>query len=175
MRLRRLSAALLLLGASTFAEEVPPETLGRIQAEQRQAEQDIAASHGNRKPSEMDREERRQVMEEQKKANNAVLEKYGVSAKDYAHASSRLSREDRAQVEASEKRAAAEKRAEQGKAAGAPGEVAIEYGKGAEAGKGDKGKGKGKGESSPSKSKSKSSHSKRSGKGKGRDLGGLDE
>lgn len=64
----------------------------------------VGAEFGNRKPSEMSSEERAQAIDKQQEATSAVLEKHGVSAKDYARYEARMGPEANAQAKAVEQR-----------------------------------------------------------------------
>lgn len=160
MNVRRIAAALLLWGAAAHAEELSPEQVGKIQQQEQEALDKVNAAHGNKKAADMDRDERRQFMEEQRQASKEVLEKNGVSAKDYARASSTMSRDDRERAGAAKASAKAESEKKANvKEAGAK-EPTIEYGIPKE----EKGKSKGDdGEvTSSKKSSSKSSGGHRS-------------
>ncbi|MFY0578300.1 hypothetical protein ACN28S_31860 [Cystobacter fuscus] len=86
------------------------------------------AAHGGKKSSEMSTAERRQIIQEQQQAIQGVLDKHGVSSKDYARQTARMGPKQNAQVDAAEKALEARK---QGSAA-SPGEIPIERGWGSD-------------------------------------------
>jgi hypothetical protein len=90
---------LALLSGGALADDLPLEKLAEIQRDERKAVEQVNAAHGNKKPSEMSGEERRQLIQEQQSASQKVLNDHGVTAKDYARSSAALSREDRARLE----------------------------------------------------------------------------
>lgn len=126
-----LLASWLLVPGLSLAEELDPEKVARIRREEKAALAEVDKQHGNKKPSEMSNAERREVIEEQEAAVARVLEKHGVTAKDYLRYTTRMGREDNAAVaEAMERQEAEEKarkEAEARKKAGS-GEVVIQQG-----------------------------------------------
>jgi hypothetical protein len=94
-----LPPLLALLSTAAAAEDLTPERLAEIQRDEQKAIEKVNAAHGNKKPSEMDNEERRQVAQEQQSATQKVLDQHGVTPKAYARSSSAMSREEREQVE----------------------------------------------------------------------------
>lgn len=155
-RMRWPALAVALLAQVALAAELTPQQLALIKREEQKAIEQVNAAHGNKKPSELSSEERRQIIEEQQRASREVLEKYGVGPKDYAKASSNMAGGQRAQVEA-EERALAAKEEEERRAAAAkknePAEPEIEYGA--------PGSGARKGKAASTAPKAKSSNSKR--------------
>jgi hypothetical protein len=133
---RRTSALLLaswlvVPGLSLADEELDPEKVARIRRDEAAARAKVDAAHGNKKPSEMDNEERGQVIQEQKDASAGVLKKHGVTAKEYATYTAKMSREDTKAVAAAEARLEAEEKAKkdaEGKKQGEPQEVVIQQG-----------------------------------------------
>jgi hypothetical protein len=129
--MRKLLFALLAFPASAFADPPSPEDVAKIQYEQDQANADIDKKYGNKKSSEMSSSERKEMMNDKAAAERAVLEKHGVSAKDFSRAQAKQSLDDRAQTrEASDKLkkdAEAAKKKDDGKGKG---EVVIEKGNG---------------------------------------------
>src|SRR4051794_3187349 len=98
-------AAIAALGLATpaLAEELTPKKLAAVQHDEEKALEKVNKAHGDRKPSEMSPEERRDVMREQADAKREVLEKNNVDLKEYVTRGSRLSREEKAEVEATKK------------------------------------------------------------------------
>lgn len=132
---RRTSALLvaswLLVPGLSRADDLDAEQLAKIRREQAAAEKKVDAAHGNKKPSEMSNDERRQVIEEKRAANEAVMQKNGVSDKDYARQTARMGPEGNKAVDAAEARQeAAEKAAREAaaKKQAEPQEVTIQQG-----------------------------------------------
>ncbi|EPX64463.1 hypothetical protein D187_004552 [Cystobacter fuscus DSM 2262] len=130
---RRLSVLLLSTWLSlptlALAEDLPPEKLASIRRDEKHALEKVNAAHGGKKSSEMSTAERRQMIQEQQQATQGVLDKHGVSSKDYARQTARMGPKQNAQVDAAEK--ALEART-QGSSASSPGEIPIERGWGSE-------------------------------------------
>ncbi|WNG18506.1 hypothetical protein [Cystobacter fuscus] len=130
---RRLSVLLLSTWLSVpvlaLAEDLPPEKLARIRRDEKEALEKVNAAHGGKKSSEMNTAERRQIIEEQQQALQGVLDKHGVSNKDYARQTARMGPKQNAQVDAAEKALEARK---QGAEASSPGEIPIERGWGSD-------------------------------------------
>ena len=128
------SPALLLVLTLGFgaqaAEPLTPEQLARVRHDEAAALARVEAAHGHRKPSEMEPEERRQVIEEQSAAIDEALRRNGVDAKSYARQSARLDREQYAEVEAQLRRLQAEEARARKPGTTAPraGEIEVEYG-----------------------------------------------
>jgi hypothetical protein len=120
------------LTASAADDELNPEKVAKIQSEQDKANKEIAKKYGNRKPSEMNRDERREMIRDTAEAEKAVLEKNKVDAREYTRYNTKMSRDDRAATKvasdkiAADEKAAAEK-AEAEKKAG-PKEIQIQRG-----------------------------------------------
>ncbi len=100
--MRRWLCLSLFVSSAAFAAELTPELAAKIQLEQKRALEKVSQAHGNKKPSEMSKDERRQVIQEEAAAQQAVLDKYGVSAKDYARYGAKQSRRERAATQAAE-------------------------------------------------------------------------
>ena len=128
-----LAAASLVLAPPVLAEEegLSPEKVAAIRRDESAAQAKVEAAYGNRKPSEMSNSERGQVIREQQQEAAKVMEKHGVSAKEYAVYTARMTPDDnsRAANEAKrlEDKAKADKAAEEKKRAG-DGEVHIQQG-----------------------------------------------
>lgn len=108
-------AALCALALPAGAAEFSPEQVAKIRHEEKAALKKVDEAHGNKKPGEMDNEERRKVIEEKAVAAQAVYEKNGVSAKDFVQYSARMSREDQARAKAEEQRLEEKAKAEAAK------------------------------------------------------------
>ena len=101
----------LWLAVPALAEDLPPEELARIKHEQKEAVDKVQASHGRKKSSEMDNAERQQMTQEQQAALQGVLDKHGVSRKDYARQTAQQGPAGNAAVSAAEKAQEAEREA----------------------------------------------------------------
>ncbi|WP_246356893.1 hypothetical protein [Pyxidicoccus fallax] len=123
-----LAASWLVLPSMARAQEgaeLTPEKVAQIRHDETQAVAKVNEEFGNRKPSEMSSEERAQAIDKQQSATAAVLEKHGVSAKEYARYEARMRPEDNVRAKAEEKRL--EERAQAAAKAPAPaGEKAPE-------------------------------------------------
>jgi hypothetical protein len=133
---RRLSVLLLStwlsVPAVAFAEDLPPEKLARIRRDEKAALEKVNAAHGGKKSSEMSTAERRQIIQEEQEALQGVLDKHGVSQKDYARQVARMGPKQNAQVDAAEKALEASKRSSESGGALSPEEIPIERGWGKE-------------------------------------------
>jgi hypothetical protein len=98
-------------GLALAQEELTPEKIAAIRRDEKAAQAKVDAAYGNRKPSEMSTEERRQVIQEQQAAGLGVMEKHGVSDKEYSRHVARMSREEREAVEQAEKKLEADEKA----------------------------------------------------------------
>jgi|GEM_PF-5317307 len=126
--LAALSAA-LLLSAPALAD-LDPGQVGQIKDEQKAAVAKVHAAHGNKAEKDMSPEERTQQAQEENQASVGVLDKHGVSDKEFSRYTSQMDRSSQASAKAAEKDAAEKreaKAAEKAKPA-APGEVQIERG-----------------------------------------------
>lgn len=117
--LRALALLALLCSTAALAGDVSPETAAKVMRERARALEEVNKKHGNKKPSELSGDERRQVIKDQDEATAKVLEKHGVDAKDLARFEARASQEDRAaaaaQAAALDAREADDKKAAEGK------------------------------------------------------------
>ncbi|RKG83573.1 hypothetical protein D7W82_24785 [Corallococcus sp. CA049B] len=128
-----LAASSLVLATPALAEEegLTPEKVAAIQRDEAAAQAKVNEEFGNRKPSEMSNAERGQSIRAQQKEGAKVMEKHGVSAKEFATFTARMTPEDNQRVANEAKRledkAKAEKEAEAKKRKG-DGEVHIQQG-----------------------------------------------
>jgi hypothetical protein len=106
LRLLVVASCLALPGLARAQEdaELTPEKVAAIRRDEQQAMSKVDAEYGNRKPSEMSQEERREAIQKQEAASASAMEKHGVSAKDYARYTARMTPEDNARAKAEEKR-----------------------------------------------------------------------
>jgi hypothetical protein len=133
---RRLSILLfsswLAVPGLALGGELTPEQIAKIQREEKAAEAKVQAAHGNKKSSELSADERRQMIREQQKASQEVMDKNGVSPKDYARQTARMGPKGNAEVAAAKKALEAKEQAAKG-GPGAPrepgdGEIPIQQG-----------------------------------------------
>ncbi|WP_224249303.1 hypothetical protein [Hyalangium gracile] len=90
-------------GLAVAQEALTPEKIAEIRRDEQAAKAKVDAAYGNRKPSEMSNEERGQAAKEQQAAGLAVLEKHGVSDKEYSRHVAQMDREEREAVAQAEK------------------------------------------------------------------------
>jgi hypothetical protein len=112
-----LLASWLAMPGLALAEDIPPEKLAAIRRDEQAALAKVNAAYGNRKPSEMSNEERTQSIREQQQAAQSVLEKHGVSDKDYARQTATMGPEEREAVALAEKNLEDEEKARQAREA----------------------------------------------------------
>jgi hypothetical protein len=113
------------LALAQESTELTPEKVAEIRRDETQARAKVDAEFGNRKPSEMSSEERALAIEKQQAASSSVMEKHGISAKDYARYEARMGPEANARAKAEEKRLE-EQAAQAAKQSGPTGEKAAE-------------------------------------------------
>jgi hypothetical protein len=93
-----LTTSLTLPGLA-LAGELSPEQLASIRRDEQAALDRVNTAHGDKKSSEMDNAERRRLIEDQRQAVREVMEKHGVSEKDYARQVARMGPKGNARVE----------------------------------------------------------------------------
>ena len=126
--MRTLFLGVLLSSFIALAgDDLSPEQLGQIEHEQKKADAAIDKKYGNRQSSEMSQDERREMIHEKAEAEQAILDKHGVDKKEYVHATSKSSREDRERSKAAEK-AAEKKDAEEAQKKPEQKQIVIEHG-----------------------------------------------
>ena len=111
-----LVASWLAVPGLALAQEqqaLTPQKIAEIRRDDQAAQARVNAAYGNRKPSEMSTEERSQATKDQQAAGLAVLEKHGVSDKDYSRQVARMSPEEREAVAKAEKKLEADEKAAQ--------------------------------------------------------------
>lgn len=127
-----MSITLLTLCLALGADEpLAPEKSAVIEREQQKAQAEVDAKYGNKKPTELSREERSQRAKDLAEADKAVLDKNGIDPKQWARESLKKDRAEYAQnrqavkdLEEKEKAAEAKKKAD----AAAPKEVEVQRG-----------------------------------------------
>lgn len=100
-------------GLALAEEELTPEKIAAIRRDEKAAQAKVEASNGNRKSSEMSNEERQQSIRDQQQAGLGVMEKHGVSDKEYSRRVARMTPEERQAVDRAEKKLEAEEKAKQ--------------------------------------------------------------
>jgi hypothetical protein len=103
-----LIASWLVLPGLSLAEELDPEKVARIQRAEQAALEKVDQAHGKKKPSEMSNEECRQVIQEQEVASAGVLDKHGMTPREYARYTATMRSEGNQAVAAAAKRRDAE-------------------------------------------------------------------
>ena len=93
----------LLMPGLARAEGLTPEQLASIRRDEQAAMERVDKAHGNKKPSELSTDERRQIIEEQQRAIQEVMDKHGVTRKEYARQVARMGPEGNAAVAEAEK------------------------------------------------------------------------
>lgn len=129
--LRLLPLSLLLAASLAAAADLSPAQKAKIHREQQKELEALDKKYGNRKPSELSNAERRALAQEQSEAEKKVLERNGVSQKEWALSSLRMGRGEKAEMDAAGKALAAQEESQKKKSAqGAPGasEVKIQRG-----------------------------------------------
>ena len=87
---------MMLVAATAFADPPTPEQVAKIQHDVQKAQDEVDKKYQGRQLS---AEERKQQIKDRGAAEGTVLEKAGVDRKEYARASAKLSKDDRAAVE----------------------------------------------------------------------------
>lgn len=128
---RLLVLGVMLVAGASAAQKLTPELVAKIEREKTEALQEIDKKYGGKKPSQLSSDERRSIIAEQAAATAGVLDKNGVSAKDFDRYQAKQSMPERAATkrEAERLEIEAKKKAQQGqvKAADAD-EVQVQRG-----------------------------------------------
>jgi hypothetical protein len=110
----------LSLVAALLFGQITPEQLAQVQVDRDKAQAEVQKKYGDRQPSELSQDERRDMIQEQREAEDAVIAKSGLDPKELARYEAKLSLEDRAatkaakqEIEDKEKREAAKKAKEE--------------------------------------------------------------
>jgi hypothetical protein len=85
------------------AEGLTPEQIASIRRDEQAALEKVDKAHGNKKSSELSSDERRRIIEEQQRAIQEVMDKHGVTRKEYARQVARMGPEGNAAVQEAEK------------------------------------------------------------------------
>lgn len=129
---RRLSILLfsswLAVPGLAFGEGLTPEQIANIQRDEKAAEAKVQAAHGNKKSSELSAAERRQMIHEQQDAIQGVMDKHGVSRKDYARQTARMGPKGNAAVAEAEKSLEAKDKAAKAAQEQGTGEIQVQNG-----------------------------------------------
>src|SRR3954468_729722 len=78
------------------ADDLTPQKAAQVEKDREKAMADVAKKYGNKKSSELSPDERREMIQDQRAAENGVLEKNGVDAKDMARYQTKMGADDRA-------------------------------------------------------------------------------
>lgn len=127
-----MSLSLITLCLALVADEpIAPEKSAKIESQQIKAQTEVVAKYGNKKQSELSKEERSQMAKDLAEADKAVLEKNGVDPKEWARESLKKDRAAYArgkelvkEIQEKEKAAEEKKKAE----AHAPKDVVVQRG-----------------------------------------------
>jgi hypothetical protein len=122
----------LVAVAALLLADLSPEQLAKVQHDRDKAMADVSKKYGDKKPSELSQDERRDMIKDQREAESRVLDENGVDPKEVARYEARLSLDDRAatkaakqKIEEKEKRDAEEK---EKKSKEGSGEIPIQRG-----------------------------------------------
>jgi exonuclease VII large subunit len=129
IRALMLIAAVLTPAFAAWAEELDADTIARVNHARAKALKEVDAAFGNRPLHQLDAAERRAQAEQKQAAGRKVLEENKVSDKQFTNATSRLSREQQAQVKQSQEKLVAQDKQKAAKPqAPAAGEVPVQRG-----------------------------------------------
>jgi hypothetical protein len=95
-----LFVALMVATSLAHAVDLSPEVVAKIQLEERAAVLRVERAHGNKSPSELSPEERKEIIQEQEAAVSDLYERHGVTAKDFARYTAKMSTAEREAVQA---------------------------------------------------------------------------
>lgn len=95
-RLAAFGFVFVVAFSAAAQEGLSPQKVGKIEYERDKELEKVQKEYGNRKPSELSKDERAEMAEKQKAATQRVLESNGVDDKDYARYTSRMGADDRA-------------------------------------------------------------------------------
>jgi hypothetical protein len=99
-----LLSAVLLLSVPALAEALTPGLVAKIKDEQETAERKVSKAYGDKKPSELSSDERREIIQKTAAADEKVLDSHGVSAKEFNRYVATMSLEERKQEQAETKK-----------------------------------------------------------------------
>jgi hypothetical protein len=124
-------APLALILSLLAADDLTPAKAAQVQHDRDKAMADIDKKYGNKQPSELSQDERREMIRDQREAEDKVLEKHGVNAKDMARYEARMNLGERDAAKAELKKI--EKKEEDDKKAAAekanqPQEIQVQRG-----------------------------------------------
>lgn len=121
---------LLLAAAPALADPPSPAEMAKIQHDVAKAQKEVDKKYEGR---ELSPEEKKQQIKDRAAAENGVLEKAGVDRKDYARASAKMSKEDRAALANENEKLDKKEKASGGAGQGGSKDVVIEKGGGSAA------------------------------------------
>jgi hypothetical protein len=98
--MRSLTVAAVLLAFTASAEDVPPETIAKIRAEQKAAAAAVDKKYEGKK---LTKDDRKAMEAEKNEAAQKVLDNNKVDAKSFARSSAKMGRDDAAAADATQK------------------------------------------------------------------------
>ncbi len=104
MMRRAVLIATLLVSVTAVAQDLNPAMAAQIEHEQQKKFDEIDRKHGNKLPSEMSQDERRDIIHERAAAEEEVFEKHKVDRKDYTQYITKMGLDDRAAMKDAAKR-----------------------------------------------------------------------
>ena len=115
--------------ATAHAEDtdLSAERVGQIQYQEKKALEEVQSQYGNRKPSEMSQDERREMIDKQKEVLSKVHESAGVSDKDYARRTAHMSPDELSAAKQAERAAEREELKKEVKAESSAGPEVVPY------------------------------------------------
>jgi hypothetical protein len=120
---------LALAAASALADPPSPAEMAKIQHDVAKAQKEVDKKYEGR---DLSPEEKKQQIKDRAAAENGVLDKAGVDRKDYARASAKMSKEDRAALANENEKLEKKEKAAGGSGQGGSKDVVIEKGGGGE-------------------------------------------
>lgn len=121
--MRASGLVVVLVSVTAFADPPSAEQMAKLQHDVEKAQAESDKKYQGR---ELSPEDRKQQIKDRAAAENGVLEKAGVDRKDYARASAKLSKDDRAALES--EKAKLDKKDKGGADTGGGKEIVIEKG-----------------------------------------------
>lgn len=134
MRKALVLAALTLAVPAFAGDDLDPEKAAKIERDTEKALEKVDQKWGNKKPSQLTSDERKQVIADRAAAEREVFEKHNVDAKTYTKYTSRQTKEERAATKEAgqrilqQEKADAAKKDEEKKQPGGPKEIIIQRG-----------------------------------------------
>lgn len=123
--MRTLALAVLLVGFAVRADPPSAEQMAKLQHDIQQATDAVDKKYEGK---ELSPEEKKQQIKDRAAAENGVLDKAGVDKKDFARASAKMSKDDRATVASEKEKLDKKDKAGDGAAKGGSKEIVVEKG-----------------------------------------------